>query len=106
MPDGDYLFGPHDGGEPIRRADGVGIMPDGTALASSVMGMDHMVRTFLRLTGAPLVDVVCMATLTPARIAGWEQEIGSISVGKRADLVVLDADLQVREVYVSGRLFE
>ena len=46
MPDGEYLFGPLDGGEPIVRRDGVGIMPDGQALASGVMGMDHMVRTF------------------------------------------------------------
>ena len=54
MPDGEYIFGPLDGGEPILRRDGVGLMPDGKALASGVMGMDHCVRTFLRLTGAPL----------------------------------------------------
>jgi N-acetylglucosamine-6-phosphate deacetylase len=102
MPDGDYLFGPLDGGEPIRRQDGVGVMPDGQALASGVMGMDHMLRTFVRLTGAPLVDAVRMATLTPARIAGWEHEIGSIAIGKRADLVVLDRDLNVRQVFRGG----
>src|SRR5204862_715272 len=72
MPDGEYLFGPQDGGEPIVRRDGVGIMPDGSALASSVMGMDHMVRTFRRLTDVPLWEVIRMASLTPARIAGWE----------------------------------
>lgn len=44
-----------------------------------------------------------MASLTPARIAGFDGEIGSIEVGKRADLVVLDADLQVRQVYAGGR---
>src|ERR1051325_6220036 len=70
MPDGEYLFGPSDGGERIIRRDGVGIMPDGKALASGVMGMDHGVRTFLRATGAPLAEVVRMASLTPARIAG------------------------------------
>ena len=103
MPDGEYTFGPLDGGEPILRRDGVGVMPDGKALASGVVGMDHGVRTFHRLTGAPLPEVVRMASLTPARIAGFDQEIGSIAVGKRADLVVLDADLQVRQVYVDGR---
>jgi N-acetylglucosamine-6-phosphate deacetylase len=103
MPDGEYAFGPLDGGEPIVRRDGVGIMPDGKSLASSVVGMDHCVRTFHRLTGAPLPDVVRMASLTPARIAGSDKEIGSIEVGKRADVVVLDADLQVRQVYVDGR---
>src|SRR6266853_61095 len=36
MPDGPYIFGPLDGGEPIMRHDGVGVMPDGLALASGV----------------------------------------------------------------------
>src|SRR5204862_2595253 len=60
MPDGEYIFGPRDGGERILRRDGVGLMPDGQSLASSVMGMDHMVRTFHRLTGVPLPETVRM----------------------------------------------
>ncbi|MCI0463841.1 MAG: amidohydrolase family protein [Gemmataceae bacterium] len=44
-----------------------------------------------------------MASLTPARIAGWDGELGSIEVGKLADLVVLDRDLNVQRVYVAGR---
>jgi N-acetylglucosamine-6-phosphate deacetylase len=102
MPDGEYLFGPMDGGEPIVRRDGVGVMPDGKALASGVMGMDHCVRTFLRWTGAPLDEVVRMASLTPARIAGCDGDRGSVVAGKRADLVVLDGELGVCEVYVGG----
>jgi N-acetylglucosamine-6-phosphate deacetylase len=103
MPDGEYLFGPLDGGEPILRRDGVGIMPDGNALASGVMGMDHGVRTFRRLTGAPLPAVVRMASLTPARIAGWDGELGSIAAGKRADLLVLSEELEVRQVFLGGQ---
>lgn len=103
MPDGPYLMGPFDGGEPILKGDGVGLMPNGTALASSVVGMDHCVRTFHRLTGVPLATVIRMATLTPARIAGREGEFGSVAVGKRADLIVLDRQLNVREVYLGGQ---
>src|SRR5207244_13203097 len=40
-PDGPYLFGPLEGGEAFLRRDGVGVMPDGLALASGVQGMDH-----------------------------------------------------------------
>jgi N-acetylglucosamine-6-phosphate deacetylase len=102
LPDGAYVFGPLDGGEPILRRDGVGLMPDGTALASGVVGMDHCLRTFLRLTGAPLAEAVRMASLTPARIAGFDAELGSIELGKRADLVVLDKKLQVLQIYIGG----
>src|SRR5215831_15962970 len=103
MPDGEYLFGPTNGGEPILRRDGVGIMPDGKALASGVVGLDHCVRTFHRLTGVPLPEVVQMASLTPARIIGRDQELGSIEAGKRADLVVTDSSLRVEQVFIGGQ---
>ena len=102
LPDGEYWFGPEGDGELVRRLDDVGVTLDGKALASGVMGMDHCVRTFHRLTGVPLPQVVRMATLTPARILGVDTEYGSLEPGKAADLVVLDADLTVRQVYVGG----
>lgn len=102
QPDGEYLFGPLDGGERFLRRDGVGVMPDGKALASSVVGMDDCVQTFHRLTGLPLATVIRMATLTPARIAGWDRDIGSVALGKRADLLVLDRALNVKQVYIDG----
>jgi len=103
MPDGEYIFGPRDGGQPILRRDGVGLMPDSQALASGVVGMDHCVRSFHQSTGVPLAEVVRMASLTPARIAGHDHEIGSIAPGKRADLLVLDNLLQVQHVYLAGK---
>jgi N-acetylglucosamine-6-phosphate deacetylase len=102
MPDGEYIFGPTDGGEPFIRRDQVGVMPDGQALASAVCGMDHMVRTFAELTKRPLWEVIRLASLTPARIAGADRQIGSIEPGKRADLLVLDRGLNVRRVFVDG----
>ena len=78
-------------------------MPDGKSLASGVVGMIECVRTFHELTGVPLVEVIRMASLTPARIAGAEHDLGSIAVSKRADLLVLDRDLNVRQVYVAGK---
>jgi N-acetylglucosamine-6-phosphate deacetylase len=103
-PDGEYIFGPPEHRERIRRFDNVGVTMDGTALASGVMGMDACVRTFLaNVPEASLVEAIRMATLTPARILGMDQTLGSLEVGKVADLVVLDRDLHVRQVYVAGR---
>ena len=102
MPDGEYVFGPRDGGEPFLHRDGVGMMPNGQGLASSTQGMDHMVRTFHTLTGVPLHEVIRMATLTPARILGVESEVGSLEAGKRADLLFLDRDLRVTRVMLDG----
>ncbi len=102
MPEGEYIFGPLDGGEPFVHRDGVGVMPDGKALASSATGMDHMVRTFHALTGAALHEVIRMATLTPARIIGVDHEVGSLEAGKRADFLLLDRALYVKQVFIDG----
>jgi N-acetylglucosamine-6-phosphate deacetylase len=102
MPDGEYMVGPRDQGQPFIRRDGVGIMLDGKGLASSVVGLDHCVRTFHQLTELPLHVAVRLASLTPAKILGLDGTLGSIAPGKWADLVVLDKDLQVREVYLYG----
>jgi len=102
MPDGEYWFGAEGTGERVRKLDGVGVTMDGTALASGAMGLDHCVRTMHFATGVPLTEAVRMATLTPARILGIECEVGSLEVGKRADLVVLDGELNVKRVYVDG----
>jgi N-acetylglucosamine-6-phosphate deacetylase len=103
MPDGPYVFGPLDGGEPILRQDSVGVMPDGKALASGVAGMDNCVRTMHTLTGVPLQEVVRMASLTPARIAGYERDLGSIAAGKLADLLWLDRALRIQRVFQAGQ---
>jgi N-acetylglucosamine-6-phosphate deacetylase len=104
LPDGEYIFGHPDAGERVRRLGNVGVTLDGKALGSSVMGMDHMVRTFLAATQAPLCDVIKMASLTPARIIGIDQDYGSIECGKKADLLVTDRDLNIKSVYIDGKL--
>jgi N-acetylglucosamine-6-phosphate deacetylase len=103
MPEGTYMIGPLDGGEPCIHRDGVGMMPAGTGLASSVQGMDHMVRTFTAMTGRPIWEVVRMASLTPARIIGWDDRIGSLEARKLADLLVLDRSLRIQRVFRDGR---
>ena len=102
LPDGEYWFGAESSGVKVRKLDGVGVTPDGTALASAVMGMDHCLRTMHFAAGVPLPEAVRMASLTPARILGVADDIGSLEPGKRADLVVLDRELNVKRVYIGG----
>ena len=49
--------------------------------------------------GIPFPQAVKAATLIPAQVIGLDGEIGSIAPGKRADLVVLDDDLEIVAVY-------
>ena len=89
MPPGRYRFGPQETGSWFESDGRVGFVP-GLGLASSVVGLDTMVRTMKSATKATLPEVVRMASLTPARRAGIARNAGSLEVGKRADVLVLN----------------
>jgi N-acetylglucosamine-6-phosphate deacetylase len=101
QPAGRYRFGCCDDGEWFESDGKVGFQR-GHGLASSVVGMDTMVQTMKRGTRASLADVIRMATLTPSERVGLAHEIGSLEVGKRADVAVLDRALKVTRVFVEG----
>ena len=101
LPPGEYLFGPTEQGAKFVSDGRVGRMPEG-GLASSIMGMDTMVRTMARATRAALPDVIRMASLTPAERAGVARQVGSLAKGKLADLLVLDRKLAVKRVFIGG----
>ena len=102
MPDGEYVFGPQDCGPVFIKRDGVGQMPDGSGLASSCVPLLHCARVFRAATGCSLPELFQVAALTPARIVGCSAEVGSIEPGKRADLVVVDDDLQLHGLLLGG----
>lgn len=82
---------------------GVARLGDG-ALAGSVLTMEAAVRNMVNLVGIPLYHAVAMASVNPARRHGLEREVGSLEPGKRADIAVLDEDLQVRLTMVGGQV--
>ncbi len=99
---GEYRFGSQQDG-PTFYSDGqVGWTLNRQSLASSVAGMDHMVRTMYRATKAPLPEVIRLASLTPAQRVGIAQDYGSIEVGKVADLVVWSSKLKVKRILLAG----
>jgi len=85
------------GGQMVTVKDGLATLADGT-IAGSVTNLHDEVKNLVSY-GISLETAVRAATYAPARAIGMEHEIGSIAVGKRADLVVLDADLSIVAVY-------
>jgi N-acetylglucosamine-6-phosphate deacetylase len=73
------------------------------SIAGSVITMLDAVRMMLSL-GASEIDVARMASTNPARLLGIDRDCGSIEEGKRADLVALDQNGNVRLTIVGGRV--
>lgn len=102
MPPGNYRFGHEHDGSWFESDGRVGWSPGRKSLASSIVGMDHMVRQMVRDTTATLPEVIRMASLTPAERTGIAGQTGSIAKGKRADLLLLSRKLHVKRVFIGG----
>ena len=80
----------------IRRTGGIDI--DGSKLTLNVA-----CRNYMKHTGASIVDVFKVASYNPAKAVGLCDR-GEIAVGKRADLVLVDIKMNVKNVILGGKL--
>lgn len=98
MPDGRYPLGPLE----IAVVDGIARVADTqvatAALAGGTSTLAQVLRHAVVDAGVDLVAAVTAATATPARLVGCEGQIGDLTPGHRADLLVVDE--QVRPVAV------
>lgn len=102
---GKYTFGTRDGNG-VVIADGVAMLPDMTAFASSITPIDAMIRNTVEMVGVPIHEAIRMATLTPARVLGIADRKGSLEPGKDADLCILDDSFNAKHVVVGGKLLD
>ncbi len=100
MPDGTYTLGGLDVNVNGNRA----TLVDGGALAGSVTNLMDCMRTVVKVMEIPLETAVACATANPARSLGVYDAYGSISEGKKADIVLLDEDLALKMVIKDGQL--
>ena len=82
------------GGQTVIVKNGEARLENGT-LAGSVLLMNVAVKNVVEKVGVPFIDAIDMATINPARNLGVDKEMGSIALGKKANLTVLDKDFSV-----------
>jgi N-acetylglucosamine-6-phosphate deacetylase len=73
-----------------------------TKLAGSIVAADQLVKNAVAI-GIPLAEALEMMSLTPAKLLGVDSMLGSIAIGKQADLVFFDEAIIVKRVFVRGR---
>lgn len=97
MPDGEYTLG----GQPVTVKNGRAVLTGTDTIAgSSIHLMDGLRRAVS--FGVPLEAAVYAATAAPATVIGQADALGTLAVGRSADLVVLDRELNVKAVFVEG----
>lgn len=81
----------------------VAVVESRECFGGSIATTSRLVRTVVQQSGISLPSAVKMAALTPAKMLGLDSEIGSIEKGKRADLVLMDRDLQLKMCFLDGK---
>ena len=90
------------GGQKVYVKGTLATLADGT-IAGSVLRMNDGLRILRENTGADIPAVVEMATRTPAEELGVYGELGSLSVGKYADIAIFDEEFRIRRTIVGGQ---
>ncbi|MEH7072548.1 N-acetylglucosamine-6-phosphate deacetylase [Neobacillus drentensis] len=89
------------GGQEVIVKDGKAVLDDGT-LAGSILKLGHALKNIITFTGCSLEDAIEMASANPAKQLNIYHRKGSISVGKDADIVILDSELEVYQTICRG----
>ncbi|MGN7415427.1 N-acetylglucosamine-6-phosphate deacetylase [Paenibacillus sp. SAF-068] len=99
LDDGEYKIGDL----PVIVKHGEARLKDGGALAGSTLTMIRGFRYLVQEVGLSLNAASRAASLTPARLLGIDHRTGSLAQGKQADIVLLNAELNIEGVWVKGR---
>ncbi len=97
MPDGEY----ESGGFPVFLK-GIKCCLENGTIAGSVLTLDRAVRNVMHHTDLPLWEIVNAASLNPACAIDEQHRIGSLEVGKDADIIIADEEFNICETFSKG----
>lgn len=86
----------------VKEGGKYAVLADGT-IAASISNVYEEFKNLLSF-GIDFKTALKSCTINPARAIGADNEIGSIATGKCADIVFVDENLDIKEVYINGTL--
>ena len=98
MPDGQYTLG----GLDVKVVGRLATLVSDGAIAGSATNLMDCMRTVVKKMGIPLETAVACATMNPAKALGEYENYGSITPGKKGNVVLLDSELNLKMVVKEG----
>lgn len=102
LPDGKYKLGVND----VVVKEGDALLADTGVRAGSTLTQNVALKNLLSFTGKRLEEILPMLSENPAKLIHVFDKKGSLEDGKDADLVLLDEENNVTEVFVGGMRVE
>lgn len=98
MSDGEYTLG----GEVVSVRGNQATLKSNGRLAGSATNLMNCIEIAVNQMGVPLESAVRASTINPAKVVGIDKKLGSITVGKIGNAVILNKDLSVKMVIQNG----
>src|SRR5699024_2748856 len=98
LPPGEYELG----GQPVHVSEDRATLVEGNSLAGSILKMVDGAKHLLALEGVTLKDIVKMASENPAKQINVFDRKGSIALGKDADILLIDEELNIEYTLCKG----
>ncbi len=98
MPDGEYI----QGGLHVTKKGAECRLDDGT-IAGSMLDLNKGINNVINNSNIPLNEIINAVSLNPARMLKVDDKIGSLEVGKNADIVIADEDFNIINVFKNGK---
>ena len=99
MPDGQYTLG----GLDVKVVGKLATLVSDGAIAGSATNLADCMRTVVQKMDLPLETAVACATINPARSLKIDKDYGSLEKGKKANVVLLGKDLELKCVIKDGK---
>lgn len=97
LQDGEYMLG----SQKVFVKDGAARLASGS-LAGSTLNLHQAVWNMVNFLDIPLHEIIKMATLNPAKAIFEDKDLGSVEIGKIADLILFDQDINIKNVIMGG----
>lgn len=99
MPDGEYCLG----GQKVLKKGEFATLEDGT-LAGSVSNLYECMKKAALEMQIPLEHAILACTKTPAKSLGVDDKCGILEEGRKADILILDKNLEIKYVIKNGKM--
>ena len=87
-----------------KKGDVARLVENKRMIVGSILTMNYALRNLVKKCGLSLAEGSRITSLNPAKVIGLDKEVGSIEVGKKANLVVLNEDFECLLTFIEGKL--
>ncbi|MCI5838977.1 MAG: N-acetylglucosamine-6-phosphate deacetylase [Peptoniphilaceae bacterium] len=99
MPNGDYMLGEF----PVVVDGETARLKDGGSLAGSILRLKDAVKNVVDWDICEVQDAINMASIVAAKSVGIDDVCGKLEVGRDADFIVFDEELELKGTYIEGQ---